>query len=159
MQEAGVRIVYRTAVLLLAYVMVSLVLGSQARGEEKLILLNVSYDPTRELYQEFNAAFARYWEAKTGVTVTIRQSHGGAGKQARAVIDGLEADVVTLALAYDINEISRRTGLTTSGWQERLRNNSCPYTSTMVFLVRKGNPRHIRDWDDLVKPGISVLLW
>ncbi len=147
----------RTAMALLACVASSLVLGSQARGEEELVLLNVSYDPTRELYQEFNVAFARHWKAKTGRTVTIRQSHGGAGKQARAVIDGLEADVVTLALAYDIDEISRRTGLITAGWQERLPNNSSPYTSTMVFLVRKGNPKNIRDWDDLIKPGVSVI--
>ena len=156
MQEAGVRTVYRTAVVLLAGLTVNLVLGSQARGEEKLILLNVSYDPTRELYQEFNAAFARHWKATTGKTITIRQSHGGAGKQARAVIDGLEADVVTLALAYDIDEISRR-GLIASGWQKRLPNNSCPYTSTMVFLVRKGNPKSITDWSDLIKPGVSVI--
>lgn len=156
MQEARVRTVYRTAAVLLAGVTVSLIHGSQARGEEKLILLNVSYDPTRELYQEFNVAFARHWEAKTGKAITIRQSHGGAGKQARAVIDGLEADVVTLALAYDIDEISRR-GLIAKEWQRRLPNNSCPYTSTMVFLVRKGNPKAIRDWDDLIKPGMSVI--
>jgi sulfate transport system substrate-binding protein len=148
--------VYRTAVVLLAGATVSLVPGLQARGEEKLILLNVSYDPTRELYQEFNVAFAQHWLNKTGTTVIIRQSHGGAGKQARAVIDGLEADVVTLALAYDIDEISRR-GLIAKDWQRRLPNNSCAYTSTMVFLVRKGNPKAIRDWDDLIKPGMSVI--
>jgi len=128
------------------------------RGNEgEIILLNVSYDPTRELYQEFNDAFARHWQAETGQKVTIRQSHGGAGKQARAVIDGLEADVVTLALAYDIDAISEKAGLIPKDWQSRLAHNSCPYTSTIVFLVRKGNPKDIRDWDDLVKPGVSVI--
>jgi len=119
-------------------------------------LLNVSYDPTRELYEEFNAAFARYYEAQTGSRVVIRQSHGGSGKQARAVIDGLEADVVTLALAYDIDAIAA-AGLIPADWQGRLPENSSPYTSTVVFLVRKGNPKGIRDWDDLVRPGISVI--
>ncbi len=120
-------------------------------------LLNVSYDPTRELYQDYNAAFAKYWKAKTGQTVEIQQSHGGSSKQARAVIDGLQADVVTLALAYDIDAISENAGLLPADWQKRLPQNSTPYTSTIVFLVRKGNPRHIKDWDDLVKPGISVI--
>jgi len=120
-------------------------------------LLNVSYDPTRELYQDFNPAFAKYWKAKTGQTVTIEQSHGGSGKQARAVIDGLQADVVTLALAYDIDAISEHAGLLAADWQKRLPDNSTPYTSTIIFLVRKGNPKHIKDWDDLVKPGISVI--
>jgi sulfate transport system substrate-binding protein len=120
-------------------------------------LLNVSYDPTRELYQDFNSAFAKYWQAKTGDNVTIRQSHGGSGRQARSVIDGLEADVVTLALAYDIDEIHARGGLLPKDWQQRLPHNSAPYTSTIVFLVRKGNPKGIRDWDDLVKPGVSVI--
>ena len=120
-------------------------------------LLNASYDPTRELYQEFNAAFAKQWEAKTGNKVTIKQSHGGSGKQARTVIDGLTADVVTLALAYDIDEISARAKLLPAGWQKRLPHNSAPYTSTIVFLVRKGNPKHINDWDDVAKPGISVI--
>ena len=119
-------------------------------------LLNVSYDPTRELYQEFNEAFAKHWKAKTGERVNIKQSHGGAGKQARAVIDGLEADVVTLALAYDIDAIAAQ-GLIAPDWQKRLPQNSAPYTSTIVFLVRKGNPKGIRDWDDLVKPGVSVI--
>lgn len=119
-------------------------------------LLNVSYDPTRELYQDFNGAFAKYWKAKTGEAVTIKQSHGGAGKQARAVIDGLEADVVTLALAYDIDAIASK-GLIKPGWQKELPHNSSPYTSTIVFLVRKGNPKKIKNWDDLVKPGISVI--
>ena len=120
-------------------------------------LLNVSYDPTRELYQDFNPEFARHWQAQTGETVTIKQSHGGAGKQARAVIDGLEADVVTLALAYDIDAIAEQTGKIPANWQTRLANNSSPYTSTIVFLVRKGNPKGIKDWDDLVKPGVSVV--
>ncbi len=120
-------------------------------------LLNVSYDPTRELYQDFNAAFANYWKAKTGQTVTVEMSHGGSAKQARAVIDGLPADVVTLALAYDIDAISEHAGLLPADWQKRLPENSTPYTSTIVFLVRKGNPKHIKDWDDLVKPGVSVI--
>lgn len=120
-------------------------------------LLNVSYDPTRELYQEFNAAFAKHWKAKTGETVTVRQSHGGAGKQARAVIDGLEADVVTLALAYDIDAIAEKARLFPADWQKRLPHNASPYTSTIVFLVRKGNPKNIKDWNDLVKPGIGVI--
>ena len=120
-------------------------------------LLNVSYDPTRELYQEYNAAFAKYWQSKTGDKVTIRQSHGGAGRQARAVIDGLEADVVTLALAYDIDAIAEKAKLFPANWQQRLPHNSAPYTSTIVLLVRKGNPKNIKDWDDLVKPGVSVI--
>ena len=120
-------------------------------------LLNVSYDPTRELYQDFNAAFAKYWQAKSGQTVTIDQSHGGSGKQGRAVIDGLQADIVTLALAYDIDAIAQNAKLLPADWQKRLPNNSTPYTSTIVFLVRKGNPKHIKDWDDLVKPGVSVI--
>lgn len=120
-------------------------------------LLNVSYDPTRELYVAINAAFARSWKAQTGQDVTIRQSHGGSGKQARSVIDGLPADVVTLALAYDIDEISSRGKLLPANWQSRLPNASSPYYSTIVFLVRKGNPKNIRDWDDLVKPGVKVI--
>lgn len=120
-------------------------------------LLNVSYDPTRELYKEFNTEFAKYWKQKTSQTVTINQSHGGAGKQARAVIDGLEADVVTLALAYDIDAIAEKTGKFPSDWQSRLPHNSSPYTSTIVFLVRKGNPKNIKDWNDLVKPGIEII--
>ncbi len=119
-------------------------------------LLNVSYDPTRELYTDYNSAFANYWQKKTGDKVTIKQSHGGAGKQARAVIDGLEADVVTLALAYDIDAIADK-GLIKTGWQKELPHNSSPYTSTIVFLVRKGNPKGIKNWNDLVKPGISVI--
>lgn len=120
-------------------------------------LLNVSYDPTRELYAEFNAAFAKFWEAKTKQKVTIQQSHGGAGAQARAVIDGLEADVVTLALGYDIDAVQRSGLINTPDWQKRLPHNSAPYTSTIVFLVRKGNPKGIKDWRDLVKPGIGVI--
>jgi sulfate/thiosulfate-binding protein len=120
-------------------------------------LLNVSYDPTRELYEDFNRQFAAYWKAKTGQEVTIRQSHGGSGKQARSVIDGLGADVVTLALAYDIDQIAEKGGLLPANWQSRLPNNSSPYTSTIVLLVRKGNPKHIKDWGDLAKPGVSVI--
>ena len=124
---------------------------------EDLTLLNVSYDPTRELYQEFNAAFAKHWLAKTGQSVSIKQSHGGSSKQARAIIDGLEADVVTLALAYDIDAISEKARLLPANWQTRLPNNSAPYSSTITFLVRKGNPKGIKDWSDLVKPGVSVI--
>ena len=119
-------------------------------------LLNVSYDPTRELYQEYNAAFARYWQGKTGEKVTVNQSHGGSGKQARSVIDGLDADVVTLALAYDISALAEKK-LIPDNWQKRLPQNASPYTSTIVFLVRKGNPRQIKDWNDLIKPGIGIV--
>jgi sulfate transport system substrate-binding protein len=121
-----------------------------------ITLQNVSYDPTRELYQDFNAAFTRHWQSTNGQKVTIKQSHGGSGKQARSVIDGLEADVVTLALAYDIDAIQEK-GLIKPGWQKRLPRNSSPYTSTIVFLVRKGNPKSIKDWNDLVKPGVKVI--
>ncbi len=120
-------------------------------------LLNVSYDPTRELYEQYNAAFAKYWKAKTGQDVTIRQSHGGSGAQARAVIDGVDADVVTLALAADIDSISAKSGLLPANWQGRFPKNSSPYTSTIVFLVKKGNPKGIKDWDDLIKPGVQVI--
>jgi len=120
-------------------------------------LLNVSYDPTRELYKAIDAAFAADWKAKTGETVTVQASHGGSGAQARAVIDGLEADVVTLALAADIDAIAAKTGKIPADWQKRLPNNSAPYTSTIVFLVRKGNPKQIHDWGDLAKPGVSVI--
>jgi len=120
-------------------------------------LLNVSYDPTRELYKDVNAAFAKEWKAKTGDDVTINQSHGGSGAQSRAVIDGLDADVVTLALAYDIDAISEKGGLLPADWQKRLPENSTPYTSTIVFLVRKGNPWHVKNWQDLVRPGIQVI--
>jgi sulfate transport system substrate-binding protein len=124
---------------------------------ESVTLLNVSYDPTREFYQDYNKAFAKYWKEKTGQDVTVEQSHGGSGKQARAVIDGLEADVVTLALSNDIDAIAQKTKLMPVFWQLRLPDNSSPYTSTIVFLVRKGNPKNIRDWDDLVKPGVSLV--
>lgn len=129
--------------------------GGDASGEVKL--LNVSYDPTRELYVDINAAFARHWKQKTGDDVTVQQSHGGAGKQARAVIDGLEADVVTLALAYDIDMIAETAKLFPPDWQKRLPHNSAPYISTIVFLVREGNPKGIRDWGDLVKEGVEVI--
>ncbi|QYF93845.1 sulfate ABC transporter substrate-binding protein [Massilia sp. PAMC28688] len=127
-----------------------------AAAAADITLLNVSYDPTRELYQDFNAAFAKHWKARTGDKVSIRQSHGGSGKQARTVIDGLQADVVTLALAHDIDAIAER-GLIHPQWQQRLKFNSAPYSSTIVFLVRKGNPKNIKDWADLVKPGIAVI--
>jgi sulfate transport system substrate-binding protein len=134
----------------------SVMSAALARGGQ-IELLNASYDPTRELYQDFNPAFAKYWKEKTGDTVVIKQSHGGSGKQARAVIDGMQADVVTLALAYDIDVLAERAHLVPKDWQKRLPNNSSPYTSTIVFLVRKGNPKGIKDWDDLIKPGISVV--
>jgi len=133
-------------------------LPAAAQGTPKPVtLLNVSYDPTRELYEEYNKAFAGYWKGKSGQDVTIRQSHGGSGKQARSVIDGLGADVVTLALAYDIDQIADKGGLLPANWQSRLPDNSSPYTSTIVLLVRKGNPKGIKDWADLAKPGVSVI--
>jgi sulfate/thiosulfate-binding protein len=133
-------------------------LAGQAQAQTKpLTLLNVSYDPTRELYKDINAAYAKYWKDKVGQTLTINQSHGGSGKQARSVIDGLQADVVTLALAYDIDEIAAKAKLLPANWQSRLPQNSTPYTSTIVFLVRKGNPWKIRDWGDLVKGGVDVI--
>ena len=133
------------------------VLALSAAAHADATLLNVSYDPTRELYQEIDAAFARQWLANTGEKVTIQQSHGGSGKQARAVIDGLEADVVTLALAYDVDALHDRAGLLPEDWQSRLPHRSAPYTSTVVFVVRKGNAKGIRDWDDLIKPGVVVI--
>ena len=139
----------------LAVALAALALGIRAGADTTL--LNVSYDPTREFYEDFNAAFAKHWKTETGETVTINQSHGGSGKQARAVIDGLEADVVTLALSYDIDQISERGKLLPKTWQQRLPDNSAPYTSTIVFLVRKGNPKGIHDWSDLVKSGVSVI--
>jgi sulfate/thiosulfate-binding protein len=141
--------------LVTALTTLGIAVGGAAGKEVKL--LNASYDPTRELYQDLNTSFAKYWQAKTGDTVTIQQSHGGSGKQARAVIDGLDADVVTLALAYDIDMIAEKGHLLPLDWQKRLPNNSAPYTSTILFLVRKGNPKGIKDWDDLVKPGVSVI--
>ena len=131
--------------------------ASSAFAAGPVKLLNVSYDPTREFYQQFDAAFAKYWKAKTGAEVTINQSHGGSGSQSRAVIDGLSADVVSLGLAYDIDAIAAKAKLLPANWQTRLPNNSSPYTSTIVFLVRKGNPKHIRDWNDIVKPGVGVV--
>jgi len=135
---------------------VALAAGVAAHADD-VTLLNVSYDPTRELYQQYDSAFAAYWKAKTGDVVAVKQSHGGSGKQARSVIDGLDADVVTLALAYDIDEIAAKAKLIAPDWQKRLRHNSAPYTSTYIFLVRKGNPKAIRDWGDLVRPGVSVV--
>jgi sulfate/thiosulfate transport system substrate-binding protein len=137
----------------------ALLLGAApaAAQTRPVTLLNVSYDPTRELYQEINAAFARYWKAQTGQDVTINQSHGGSGRQARAVVDGLEADVVTLALAYDVDALVSPGKLIPANWATRLPNASTPYTSTIVFLVRKGNPKKIRDWNDLVRPGVAVI--
>lgn len=134
----------------------ALALAAPAAWAADLSLLNVSYDPTRELYQDVNKEFAKQWKAKSGDNVTIKQSHGGSGKQARSVIDGLDADVVTLALAYDIDEIAAK-GLLAKDWQKRLPHNSSPYTSTIVFLVRKGNPKGIKDWGDLVKPGVAII--
>ncbi len=138
-------------------VLLALALGVSAASvaAKDITLLNVSYDPTRELYVEYNAAFAKHWKAKTGDNVVIKQSHGGSGKQARSVIDGIDADVVTLALAYDIAEIGAKARLIPADWQKRLPHNSSPYTSTYIFLVRKGNPKGIKDWGDLIQPGVS----
>ena len=144
-----IRIVFLLSLLLLFS-------GPLGAGEA-VVLLNVSYDPTREFYQDFNTAFAKYWKAKTGRDITINQSHGGSSKQARAIIDGLEADVATLALAYDIDALHEKGKLIPGDWQKRLPDNSSPYTSTIVFLVRKGNPKGIMDWDDLAKAGVSVI--
>ena len=145
----------RTAV---AGVATGLGLGLAGAAQAKAItLLNVSYDPTRELYEQYNAAFAKYWKAKTGDDVTVNQSHNGSGAQARAVIDGINADVVTLALAADIDSIAQKTGLLPANWQSRLPNYSTPYTSTIVFLVKKGNPKKIKDWDDLIRLDVSVI--
>jgi len=143
-----------TGVLAIAGLLVTLLDGAEAK---EIKLLNVSYDPTREFYQDYNAVFSKYWEGKTGDKLTVQQSHGGSGKQARSVIDGLEADVVTLALAYDIDVIAEKGRRLPPDWQKRLPNNSAPYTSTIVFLVRKGNPKGIKDWDDLAKPGLGVV--
>ena len=134
-----------------------LLLALPMLAAKEITLLNVSYDPTRELYLEFNAAFAKFWKGKSGDVVKIQQSHGGSGKQARSVIDGLDADIVTLALAYDIDAIAEKGKLLPADWQKRLPSNSSPYTSTIIFLVRKGNPKGIKDWDDLVKPGVAVI--
>lgn len=141
---------------LLATALLSTLFAAPAFAGE-VTLLNVSYDPTRELYQDYNAAFSKYWQAKTGDTVTVKQSHGGSGKQARAIIDGLEADVATLALAADIDALAKNGNLVPDNWQTRLKSNSTPYTSTIVLLVRKGNPKNIKEWSDLVKPGVAVI--
>jgi sulfate transport system substrate-binding protein len=151
-----VNLLRRHAPGLIAALSAALMLAAPLEAQAQTTLLNVSYDPTREFYQEFNAAFIKYWKAKTGETVTIGQSHSGSSAQARKVIDGLEADVVTLALAYDIDALADK-GLLPKDWQTRLSNNSSPYTSTLAFLVRKGNPKGIRDWDDLIKPGVAVI--
>jgi sulfate transport system substrate-binding protein len=145
----------RSSLLLSSLAFVFALGGAAARADKTL--LNVSYDPTRELYEEYNALFAKHWEATKGEKVEIQQSHGGSGKQARAVIDGLEADVVTLALAGDVNALFEKGNLIPKAWQKRLPNNSCPYTSTIVLLVRKGNPKGIHDWEDLAKPGVAVI--
>ncbi len=144
---------FNLATLITALALTSPIVATAA----DVTLLNVSYDPTRELYQDYNAAFSKYWKEKTGDNVTIKASHGGSGKQARAIIDGLDADVATLALAYDVDQLYDKAKLIPKDWQKRLPNNSAPYTSTIVLLVRKGNPKHIKDWDDLIKPGISVI--
>jgi sulfate transport system substrate-binding protein len=140
-----------------AVALTALALVGAAVHARDITLLNVSYDPTRELYVDFNKAFAAHWQKKTGDTVSVKQSHGGSGKQARSVIDGIDADVVTLALAYDIDEIAERAKLLPADWQKHLPHNSTPYTSTYIFLVRKGNPKGIKDWGDLIKPGVSVI--
>lgn len=139
-----------------ALIAASLVLSSAAFAKD-ITLLNVSYDPTRELYVEYNAAFAKYWKEKTGDSVKVEQSHGGSGSQSRAIIDGLQADVATLGLAADVDALAKKGKLLPDNWITRLPNNSAPYTSTIVFLVKKGNPKNIKDWDDLIKPGIEVI--
>lgn len=144
---------FKLAALITVLALTSPIVASAA----DITLLNVSYDPTRELYQDYNVAFSKYWKEKTGDTVTVKASHGGSGKQARAIIDGLDADVATLALAYDVDQLYDKAKLIPKEWQKRLPNNSAPYTSTIVLLVRKGNPKHIKDWDDLIKPGVSVI--
>ena len=150
---------FRLAVsfIVLMFVLLLAVISSKTDRRRSVTLLNVSYDPTREFYQEFNAAFVRHWHEETGQELQIRQSHGGSGKQARSVIDGLEADVVTLALAYDIDALFHEAKLISADWQSRLPDNSCPYTSTIVFVVRKGNPRQVYDWDDLARPDVEVV--
>lgn len=141
---------------LLTIALLAIVFSAPSYAKD-ITLLNVSYDPTRELYKEFNVAFAKDWQAKTGDKVMVKQSHGGSGKQARAIIDGLDADVATLALAYDVDQLYEKGKLIPKDWQKRLPHNSSPYTSTIVFLVRKGNPKNIKDWNDLIKPGVAVI--
>src|SRR4051812_20538851 len=143
--------------LLLAAAVATRAPAQSAAAPKPATLLNVSYDPTRELYEDYDKQFVEYWKQRTGQEVSVKQSHGGSGKQARSVIDGLEADVVTLALAYDIDQITEKGGLLPADWQKRLPDNSSPYTSTIIFLVRKDNPKHIRDWSDLARPGVSVI--
>ncbi|HEY0341493.1 MAG TPA: sulfate ABC transporter substrate-binding protein [Steroidobacteraceae bacterium] len=147
----------RAAGLVAAAIVGAVVFGASVASAAEITLRNVSYDPTREFYVEYNASFVKYWKSKTGQDVVVNQSHGGSGAQARAVIDGLQADVVTLALAADIDAIAAQGKLLPINWQSRYPDNSSPYTSTIVFLVRKGNPKGIRDWSDLIKPGISVI--
>lgn len=139
------------------FTLLTLSVFGQSVHARDVVLLNVSYDPTREFYAEYNTAFAKYWKEKTGQNVTVRQSHGGSGAQARSVIDGLDADVVTLALAHDVSALHRNGNLLPADWQERLPENSAPYQSTLAFLVRKGNPKGIQDWDDLIRDGVSVI--
>ena len=147
----------KNRLLILALALLSTLSFLTSASAKDITLLNVSYDPTRELYTEFNAAFAKHWKEKTGDTLTIKQSHGGSGKQTRSVMDGLDADVVTLALGYDIDVLAVKGRAVSKDWQKRLPNNSSPYTSTIVFLVRKGNPKRIKDWGDLIKPGVAVV--
>jgi len=151
------KIIQKTLWIFGSVMSVVMAISPPVHAADPVTLFNVSYDPTRELYQDVNAAFSKYWQTKGGGTVEVKQSHGGSGKQARAVIDGLEADVVTLALAYDIDAIAERSGLLPKDWQAKLPHNSAPYTSTIVFLVRKGNPKGIKDWNDLIKPGVGVI--
>lgn len=139
------------------FLLIAIFIFTATAWSKQITILNVSYDPTRELYEDYNQAFVRYWKDKTGDDVTVNQSHGGSSKQARSVIDGLDADVVTLALAYDIDAIGEKAKILSPKWQTFLPENSAPYTSTIVFLVRKGNPKNIRDWDDLVKQGVSII--
>ncbi|MDP3839378.1 MAG: sulfate ABC transporter substrate-binding protein, partial [Methylococcales bacterium] len=146
----------RFAHIIFAATLSILAAGNNAQAADRE-LLNVSYDPTRELYKEYNPLFAKHWQETKGESVTINQSHGGGGKQARAVLDGLEADVVTLAIAYDIDQLHKRGNLIPENWQSLLPNNSSPYTSTIVFVVRKGNPKAIKDWDDLIKTGTGIV--
>ena len=157
MSLGSLRLAVTLFVVLIVLPVISFAAGESPAAPKEITILNVSYDPTRELYQELNTSFAAYWLEKTGQRVTVNQSHGGSGKQALSVIEGLPADVVTLALAYDVDAISEKAGLFPADWQKRLPDNSCPYTSTIVFLVRKGNPKNIKDWDDLIRPGVSVV--
>src|SRR5450830_445438 len=151
------RSLFRLPLLAAAAILATGTLTALPAAAQTVNLLNVSYDPTRELYVDYNAAFAKYWKAKAGQDVSIKQSHGGSGKQARSVIDGIDADVVTLGLGGDVDAVANHGGLIAKDWIKRLPHNSSPYTSTIVFLVRKGNPKGIKDWDDLIKPGVAVI--